>query len=103
LVRWIGEEKILSKGLLMKIFSWYEIAHPPDGSDRKPAQDWKWQSAYSIARMVKSKDQPNQQALHKIKNLLYCQQYDDYKNISFTTFIAACRWAELELRNLKTN
>jgi len=103
LVRWIGEEKILSKGLLMKIFSWYEIAHPPDGSKRKPAQDWKWQSAYSIARMANSKEQLSQQALHKIKNLLYCQQYDDYKNISFTTFIAACRWAELELRNLKTN
>jgi CRISPR-associated protein Csm1 len=105
LVRWIGEEKILSKGLLMKIFSWYEIAHPPEGSKQRPALDWKWQSAYSIARManVNNNGPDTKKALHDIKNLLYCQQYGVHKNISFTTFIAACRWAELELRNLKTN
>jgi len=98
LVKWI-DSGLLSKGILMRLFVWFE-------QERKGLPDWKWQSAYSLARQAKSKEDPKQkESLNQIKNLIYTGHYKsgvhDFKNISFETFIAACRWAELELRNLK--
>jgi len=97
LVQWIGRDKCISKGLLMKIFSWYEIY-----KQKKP--DWRWQSSYTLARMAAdNKNNPGLwEKLEQLKTLMYFGQYNKgkYNNINFNTFIAACRWAELELRNL---
>ncbi len=91
LVGWIARDKLLSKGVLMKIFQFYE-------SYKRQMTDWNWQAAYSFARMAKSSSQ-SAPALNKIKILLFSHSYGEYKNIRFEAVILACRWAELEIRN----
>ncbi|WP_100314182.1 type III-A CRISPR-associated protein Cas10/Csm1 [Thermoflavifilum aggregans] len=122
LVYWI-QKGILSKGILMKIFQWYDqyqfYANRQTSQARQPANSqplrWKWHAAYSFARIAASvengdKKQEVQQACDELKKLLFCGQYlpltsknnagKPYHHIEFHALVVACRWAELILRNL---
>jgi CRISPR-associated protein Csm1 len=100
LVNWIHHRKIISKGLLMKMFTYYEAHLQGDIS-------WKWQSAYTLARIAESNDKDHNKELRQIvdilRKLLITNEYKEkYRPVGFHAFIAACRWAELEIRNLKS-
>jgi CRISPR-associated protein Csm1 len=95
-VKWIAKDKIISKGFLMKMFDYYQLF-----KDGKP--DWRWQSAYNIARSAKTaKSREEQDCYNAIKQLLFTNNYKNkHQPVSFHALIAACRWAELEIKNLK--
>jgi len=97
LVAWIFYKKWISKGLLMKMFSYYQ-------SYCENKEEWKWQSAYTISRLIKlAKDEDQIECLKTISKLLITGNYkNQYQPIRFDAFIAACRWAELEIKNLKS-
>lgn len=98
LIHWIHHRKIISKGLLMKMFNYYEAYIQGDIS-------WKWQSAYTLARIVGSNDKDSSNEVSNVvdilRKLLITNEYKEHRPIRFEAFIAACRWAELEIRNLK--
>ncbi|MFT4154566.1 type III-A CRISPR-associated protein Cas10/Csm1 [Parafilimonas sp.] len=96
LVNWIANDKLISKGFLMKMFDYYELF-------KRGKPGWQWQSAYNIARMAKADDnKAKRECYNTIKQLLYTNNYkNQHTAISFHAFIAACRWAELGIKNLK--
>lgn len=110
LVLWIHERRWLTKGFLMKLYEYYESYRSGDIS-------WRWQSAYVLARMEKeargakekepdaaasSRDGSMSECFATFKNLLVTWSYgDQYRGLRFEALIAACRWAELEIRQLK--
>ena len=95
LVNWIIKEELISKGLLMKLFAYH-------AQYARGEPDWQWNSAYTIARMRSRDDTAKNNVLDCIKILLYCGNYKNkFTNISFDTIIAAARWAELEIKQLK--
>ena len=95
LIQWVFSDEIISKGLLMKLFDYHD-------QYARGEPDWQWNSAYTLARM-KSRDNHTKNAiLDKIKILLYTGNYNNqFPNISFDTVIAAARWAEWEIKQLK--
>jgi CRISPR-associated protein Csm1 len=101
LVNWLNN-KIISKGLLMKLFSYYEIHKQNIENEKKgekPDLSWKWNAAYQIARQAKdTSDQKKKDALHELKNLIFTE-IDKNNTFRFEALIVACRWAELEHRD----
>lgn len=97
LVVWIFYKNFITKGFLMKMFEYYQLYLKKDES-------WKWKSAYSIKRLFKQNISVEQkEAIDSILNLLVTGNYrNKFQPISFDAFIAACRWAELEIKNLKS-
>lgn len=91
LTEWIGEQQILSKGLLMKLFDYYVLY-------QKGMPDWKWQAAYALTRMRNSSKATND-AVEALKILLFSGSYKQFNNVGFEAVIMACRWAELEMRS----
>ena len=95
LVRWIHVDKVISKGVLMKMFSYYDMSI-------RNRIEWRWQSAYMLARAARDSDSKEKRdVLNILKTLLFTENYkNDFKTVRLTAFIAACRWAELEMKNL---
>lgn len=86
LLKWLSEKNI-SKGLLMKFFSYYELYKTNNIS-------WRWQAAYSMARQEKENKQSSE-VFKILKEILFAHTFSK-KQMSFNAFIFACRWAELE-------
>jgi CRISPR-associated protein Csm1 len=78
---------IISKGLLMKFYSYYELY-------KLGEVKWRWQAAYTMARQEKDKNK-SKEVFEMLKVLLFSNQYQG-KYLSFDAIIVACRWAELE-------
>jgi len=92
LVRWIDVEKCMSKGMLMKMFAYWNLYRKNDIS-------WKWQAAYTLAKQSKERNASQKDCLETLKNLLFAGNYkNQHTAVRFDAFIAACRWAELELK-----
>lgn len=97
LVEWIHERGWISKGLLMKMFSYYETY-------LCGGHEWKWQASYALARLAKeSRSNPDKKAcIEYLRILLMTGNYKNkYQPVRFPAFIAACRLAELEIKRLK--
>jgi CRISPR-associated protein Csm1 len=121
LVNWL-DNKIISKGLLMKLFSYYEIhkqnieiekqnkidkqrteitKQSIDEKKREKKADlsWKWNATYQLARQANdTSNQKKKDALHELKNLIFTE-IDKNNTFRFEALIVACRWAELEHRD----
>lgn len=92
IVDWLREDK-LSKGMLHKIFEYYESGY------LKNKQSWRWHAAYMFARHVKGTlDERNRTSLNQLKNVIFTES-DDGKRFRFDALVVACRWAELEDRD----
>lgn len=95
LVQWVFHDETISKGFLMKLFDYYN-------QYARGEPDWKWNSAYNIARMRSKDNKKKNEILDLISILLYTGNYkNQFRNISFDAIIAAARWAELEIKQLK--
>ncbi len=96
LVRWIEEDRVLTKGFLMKMFDYFNIY-----LSKKP--DWQWQCAYTIARYAReAKGNDEKQIYNWIKELLFAKSYKNkFTGVRFEAFIVACRWAELIIKQNK--
>lgn len=94
LIRWINEDKLISRGLLMKFFDYYELS-------KKDKIQWRWQAAYSLARQVKPGDSSEKiQVINSLKELLFAGSYKkQFNGVNFNSIIVACRWAELLTKN----
>ncbi|PWJ57828.1 CRISPR-associated protein Csm1 [Dyadobacter jejuensis] len=99
-----GNRPILSKGILHKVFDWYEISNRTDRDGKKLLDlSWRWNAAYSLKRYETKETSKKNHSLKVIESVLMTNQFDykdkTYTNIRFDTFIVACRWAELELKD----
>jgi CRISPR-associated protein Csm1 len=106
LVGWLNDG-IISKGLLMKLFSYYEIHQQNvknEAKGEKADLSWKWNATYQLARQAKdTSNQEKKDALHELKNLIFTE-IDQNNTFRFEALIVACRWTELEHRDkLKNN
>ncbi len=91
-VEWL-EKDIITKGLLMKLLSYYEQWIKSDKNDLS----WKWNAAYNLARRRNSlNDEEKRKAIDEIKNCLFTEIYEN--RFRFDAFAVALRWAELECR-----
>lgn len=90
LINWIDVSSMISRGLLMKLFEYYD-------SYKSGNVEWRWQSAYTMSRYHKNqKNIEAKEVIDLIKALLFTGNYkNQYANIRFEAIIAACRWAEL--------
>ncbi|PAC26455.1 type III-A CRISPR-associated protein Cas10/Csm1 [Flectobacillus sp. BAB-3569] len=92
-----GENPILSRGLLQKVFTWYAISKRKDKNEN-PNLSWKWNTAYSLKRYEVKDNKKKNDALKMIEIALLCNQFGG-KPIRFDVFVVASRWAELILRD----
>lgn len=94
LINWIQVDKLISRGLLMKLFNYYD-------SYKLGNLDWRWQSAYTMSRYYKNvNNQDSRTVIEIIKSLLFTGKYKNQPaTIRFEAIIAACRWAELLTKN----
>lgn len=98
-----GERPILSKGILQKMFDWFEISKQKD-KNNNPDLSWKWNAAYSLKRHETKDNYSKNNALKTIELMLLCNQFkheDKSYSVRFEVFMVACRWAELELKDKK--
>ena len=98
-----GERPILSKGILQKMFDWFEISKQKD-KNGNPDLSWKWNAAYSLKRHEAKDNYTKNNALKIIELMLLCNQFKHEDNtfpVRFEVFMVACRWAELELKDKK--
>lgn len=96
LSQWVATKQI-SRGLLFKLFSYYQMY-----LDEKP--DWKWQSAYTMARYEETSGKDQKDIYTLLKELLFANTYKNkFHNVRFEAIIVACRWAELLTKNQKSN
>jgi CRISPR-associated protein Csm1 len=93
LVQWIEKDQLISKGLLMKIFDYYQMYQ--NGNI-----EWRWQSAYTMSRYQKiARGSESKNAIEIIKTLLFTGNFNNkISNIRFEAIIASCRWAELLIK-----
>lgn len=93
LVQWIEKDQLISKGLLMKIFDYYQMYQ--NGNI-----EWRWQSAYTMSRYQKTaRGSESKNAIEIIKTLLFTGNFNNkISNIRFEAIIASCRWAELLIK-----
>jgi CRISPR-associated protein Csm1 len=103
LIGWL-KEKYISKGLLMKLFSYYEVYRiNMDDKSKTPDLSWKWNAVYQLARQANdTKNEAKKKALHELKNVIFTE-IDKEHTFRFEAFIVACRWAELEHRDKLNN
>lgn len=90
----------LSKGLLQRMFGYFETYRATDLRTRQPTNDpsWKWNAAYTLARQAEATRNPDKKAaLDELKNLIFTEIQANH--FRFEAFIVACRWAELAYRD----
>ena len=102
-VEWLHNGTI-SKGILQKLFSYYDIyakgeaekkaAQKRGKTDHKPDLSWKWNAAYTLSR---SRNDRNKEAIDELKILLFTRITDE--KVRFEALAMAMRWAELTVRD----
>lgn len=109
ILEWL-EKEIISKGLLMALFRYYDIYNrdkikgieaSKKGLEHKPDLSWKWNAAYNLARRAKALDKSpdKRKAIDDLKNLIFTEINEN--NFRFEAFAVAMRWAELLYRMKK--
>ena len=102
-VDWL-RDGTLSKGILQKLFSYYDI-YANGEAERRAAQkrgqadykldlSWKWNAAYTLSR---SRTERNKEAIDELKILLFTDI--NQQKVRFEALAMAMRWAELTVRD----
>lgn len=99
--KFVATENELSSGFLQKLIAFKQVKdkHKTD-KKRKPDLSYKWNAAYTIAR-IKTDNKHTKLLLENLKEVLFCGKEGISSNRYFDLIALAARWAELEKRSNK--
>lgn len=102
LADWLTKS-LITTGLLQKLFRYYDTytQNKLDENQQTPNLSWKWNLTYNLARQAKNTNNAEKRTpINDIKDVIFTE-IDQDKSFRFEALIVACRWAELEVRDIK--